>query len=113
MRTLNKLFILGYVAQDPKAFGDTCKVSVSTTNVWYDAKGDKKENAEFTPITILNPKAAKWIVENIKVGDAVHVEGRVRQNSYEKNGEKVYTIDVIADAFDLVSRKSDRAAAKE
>ena len=46
MRTLNKVFILGYVGQEPKAFGDTCKVSVSTTNVWTDSKGEKKEETE-------------------------------------------------------------------
>ena len=112
MRTLNKLFIIGYVGQEPKAFGETCKLSVSTANVWYDAKGEKKEETEWTPITVLNPKAAKWIVDNIRKGDAVHIEGRVRQNSYDKDGAKVYTIDVIADAVDLVSRKADRDAAK-
>lgn len=112
MRTLNKVFILGYVGQEPRAFGETCKVSVSTTNVWTDGKGEKKEETEWTPITVLNPKAAKWITENIRTGDTVHVEARVRRNSYEKNGEKVYAVDVIADTFDLVSCKSDRVAAK-
>ncbi len=72
---------------------------------WTDAKGEKKEETEWTPITVLNPRAAKWIVENIRKGDTVHVEARVRQNSYEKNGEKFY---VIVDAVDLVSRKFDR-----
>lgn len=112
MRTLNKVFILGYVGHDPKAFGDTCKVSVSTTHAWSDAKGEKKEETEWTPITVLNSKAARWITENIKKGDTVHVEGRVRQNSYDRNGEKVYVTDVIADAVDLVSRKADREAVK-
>ena len=112
MRTLNKVFILGYIGQEPKVFGDTCKVSVSTTHVRTGAKGEKKVETEWTPITVLNPRAAKWIVENIRKGDTVHVEARVRQNSYEKNGEKIYAVDVIADAFDLVSRKSDRESAK-
>lgn len=113
MRTLNKVFILGYVGKEPKAFGDTCKVSVSTTHAWTDGKGEKKEETEWTPITVLNPRAAKWIVDNIRKGDTVHLEARVRQSSYEKDGEKVYAVDVIADAIDLVSRKVDRDAAKQ
>ena len=80
---------------------------MSTKNVWTDAKGEKKEETEWTPITVLHPRAAKWMVENIRKGDTVHVEARVRQNSYEKNGEKIYAIDVIADTLDLVSRKSE------
>jgi single-strand DNA-binding protein len=89
MRTLNKVFILGYVGQEPRAFGDTCKVSVSTTHVWTDGKCEKKEETEWMPITVLNPKAAKWIAENIRTGDTVHVEARVHQNSYERSDEKI------------------------
>lgn len=112
MRTLNKVFILGYVGQEPKAFGDTCKVSVSTIHAWTDAMGERKEETEWTPITVLNPKAAKWTVDNIRKGDTVHVEARVRQSSYEKDGVKIYAVDVIADALDLVSRKADRDGAR-
>jgi single stranded DNA-binding protein len=113
MRTLNKFFILGYVGSEPKSFGNTCKVSVSTTHVWTDAKGTRQEEVEWTPVTVLHPKTAKWIIDNVRKGDTVHVEGRVRQSTYDKNDETIYATDVIADAFDLVSRKSDRDAAKD
>jgi single-strand DNA-binding protein len=110
MKTLNQLFLLGYVGSEPKAFGDTCKLSISTNNVWYDAKKEKHEETEWTPVTVLNATAAKWIVDNIKTGDTVHVTARVKQNSYEKDGKKIFSTDVIAESVDLVSRKSDRSA---
>jgi single-stranded DNA-binding protein len=37
----------------------------------------------------------------------VMVRGRIRQSSYERNGEKIYTVDLIADEFSVLSPKGE------
>ena len=58
-------------------------------------------------VTILNEKAAQWAIANIAKGDAVYAECRIADGSYKKDGETVYTTDIIANVFhklDLGSR---------
>lgn len=35
-------------------------------------------------------------------GDLIHLTGRIRQNSYEKAGERVYTVDLIAERAGVI-----------
>ena len=37
-------------------------------------------------------------------GDLVHITGRVRQNSYESNGETRYSVDLIAEGLGILTR---------
>lgn len=39
--------------------------------------------------------------ENIKEGNTVKIVGRIAENNYEKNGQKVYVTDVIANKVEL------------
>ena len=40
-------------------------------------------------------------------GDLVHITGRVRQNSFEKDGATVYTVELITDSFSILAKPSD------
>ena len=46
-------------------------------------------------------------------GDLVHVRGRLRQSSYERNGSRVYTVDLVASSFSRLAQGSDRVRASE
>lgn len=113
MRTTNLFILRGRVGQAPKAFNKAAKVSVVTDRAWTDGKGDRREETDWVTVTILNEKAAEWVLANVAKGDAVYAECRVADGSYKgKDGETVYTTDIIANAFhklDLGSR--DDAAA--
>lgn len=39
-------------------------------------------------------------------GDLVYVESRISNSSYERDGEQVYTTDIIAQLFNLVAKKA-------
>ena len=47
-----------------------------------------------------------WIEDHVEEGDLVYVESRVSNSSYDRGGEKVYATDVIAQLFNLVSKKT-------
>lgn len=40
-------------------------------------------------------------------GDLVHITGRVRQSSFEKDGAVVYTVELIADSFSVLAKPGD------
>lgn len=100
MRTTNKLYLRGYVGQDPKTFGKTCKVDIATNRVWKDKQGEIQKATDWNTVTILDERTASWVAENVQKGDPVYVEARVSQGSYKKGDETIYTVDIIAELFD-------------
>ena len=99
MRTTNLLILRGRVGQAPKAFGKTAKVNVATDRVWTDAGGKRHEETDWITVSLLNERVASWVLANVARGDAVYAECRVADGSYKKNGETVYTTDVVASVF--------------
>jgi single-strand DNA-binding protein len=53
-------------------------------------------------VTILNEKAVAFALANVKKGDPVYAECRIADGSYEKDGARIYTTDIIANTFDLL-----------
>jgi len=43
----------------------------------------------------------------------VIVRGRIKQNSFTRNGSTVYSVDLLADEFSVLASKADHAAAGE
>jgi single-strand DNA-binding protein len=106
MRSTNLFIVRGYTGADAKGFdqGKVAKVSVATNRVWTDRKtGEKKEVVDWVTLTVLNEKVAQWVLENIKKGDAVCAEGRVAENSYEKDGKTHYSTDIIVSTIDRLA----------
>lgn len=93
------------------------------------AKFDTKEKVTFVDIASNYPRQEndQWVddthwnritffgntIERITkyvVGDLVRVTGRVRQNNYQKEGETVYTVDLIAERSDRLAKKFESAS---
>jgi single-strand DNA-binding protein len=65
--------------------------------------GFNKEDTNFIPITCFGKNAengAKYIYK----GMLIAVEGRISQNSYEKDGTKYNSIEVIADKIEYLDK---------
>ena len=66
----------------------------------------KKDEADFIGCTAFG-KTAEIISKYTRKGSRVAVRGRIQTGSYEKDGRKVYTTDVIIDELQLLDPKSD------
>jgi len=99
MRTTNLFILRGRVGHAPKAFGKTAKINVATDRFWIDGKGERREETDWVTVTLLNEKIAELALGHVGKGDAVYAECRVADGSYKKDGETVYTTDIIANAF--------------
>lgn len=107
MRTTNLFILRGRVGQAPKAFAKAAKINVATDRAWTDGKGERHEETDWVTVTILNEKVAEWAIANVAKGDAIYAECRIADGSYKKDGETIYTTDIVANVFhklDLGSR---------
>ena len=64
---------------------------------------ERKEAVDWVTLTVLNEKIAKWALQNIKKGDPVYAECRVTERSYQKDGQTVYTTDIIVGVIDRLA----------
>ncbi|WP_244627204.1 single-stranded DNA-binding protein [Microvirga tunisiensis] len=104
MRNVAKFEIRGQVVRGAQV-GKALKVTIAAN---YRVKeGDEwKDDPHYNTVTIFNERMQKYIADYVGTGDLVQAEGRIRQGGYAKNGEQVYTVDLICDDFSLLSRAS-------
>lgn len=94
-----------------KSFEKNTRVSIAA-NASYKKDGRWVDETDWNEVVIFDKATIKWLSENVEPGDYVRVEGRLRQNSFERDGEKVYVVELIADQFSRAPKKrADEAAA--
>ena len=101
MSSVNKVFLLGNVGKEPdvKVFdnGDMkTTFTLATSDQWTDKQGNKAESTEWHNCVTYR-QLAKIASDYVKKGSKVFVEGRIKTNSWEKDGVKKYqtTVEVL------------------
>ena len=100
MSGVNKVIIIGRLGQDPevKAVGQgntVTRLNVATSENWNSKDGQKQERTEWHRVTVWG-KLAEICGKYLAKGRQVYVEGRLQTNSYEKNGVKMYSTEIVA-----------------
>ncbi len=96
---LNKTILIGRLTRDPELRYTQGGIAVTNFTLAVDRgfKGqDGEKQTDFIPIVVWRTQAencAKYLGK----GRLVAVSGRIETGSYEKDGQKVYTTNVIAD----------------
>jgi single-strand DNA-binding protein len=73
----------------------------------------KKDESDFISIVAFK-QTGELMANHLKKGDQVGIEGHIQTGSYEKDGHKVYTTDIIVDSITFVgSKKQDKPAPKK
>lgn len=87
---MNKVILLGRLVKEPelKTQGNT-----KYTKVLLAVKRDK-EHTDFISLTAFN-KRAELITTYVRKGDMISIEGSLSTNKYEKDGNTVFTTDII------------------
>lgn len=100
---INKAILVGNVGKreikytkDGKAIGI---LSVATNESWTDKKtGEKVKRTEWHRVTVFG-NLATIVDKYIDIGHQVYIEGKVQTRSYEANGEKKYTTEIVVSDF--------------
>ena len=110
---VNKIILLGRLVKDPEVkYTTTGKVTASFTLAVdrpFNSQTGQKE-ADFIPIVVWG-KSAEAVGNNLSKGKRALVEGRLQIRGYEdKNGNKRWVTEVIADRFEFIEKAGDKAA---
>ena len=98
MTSRNFFVLSGNVSHIPRQFGEKASKTVLTVAVdefWTDREsGERKKRTDFLTAHTFNKKIGDFIVAHVKPGYQVAIDGRIRSNSYERGGERIYTTDL-------------------
>ncbi len=107
MKTFAEFQILGRIGK-VREVGQTTRVSICANYAYKDRNGETQDRPYWNEITIWSESARKYVRNYAKPGDLVVARGTLKQGSFEKEGEKVYTVDLNCDDFSiLASAKTD------
>lgn len=98
---LNKAMIYGNLTRDPemKALPNGMNVtefSVATNRVYNDRDGKRQESVDYHNIVVFG-RQAETVNQYLKKGSGAFVEGRLQTRSWEKDGQKHYRTEIVAD----------------
>jgi single-strand DNA-binding protein len=101
MGSVNKVILIGNLGADPElkhtpSNRALCNLRIATTEVYKDKGGQRQEKTEWHRVTVWGDQAENCS-KYLSKGRSVYVEGRLQTRSYDKEGQKHYATDVVAD----------------
>lgn len=105
---MNKVILMGRLTRDPDIRGEgnnlTARYSLAVDRRFKDSDGNYP--TDFINIVVFG-KGAEFAEKYLKKGTKVVVTGRIQTGSYtNKDGQKVYTTDVVAEDQEFAESKS-------
>lgn len=102
---MNSVHIIGRLTKDPQiSYIPDTQTAVARFSVAISRGKDKDGNdkgADFPNVVVFG-KQAENCERYLSKGKLVGIEGRLQTGSYEKDGRKVYTTDVIANRVEFL-----------
>ena len=119
MANLNKVMLIGNLTRDPDLKylpngSAIVEYGLAINRSWTDPAGNKKEEATFVDVVMFGKVAeiaGKWL----KKGKPVYVEGRLKLEQWEKDGEKRSKLRVIGEMMQMLGSapgNADKAPTK-
>lgn len=114
MSRLNKTMQMGRVGKDPEIHNGegftSASFSLATDESYKDKNGNKVEAVEWHNILFYG-KICQTIQKYVKVGDLLYVEGKLKTEKYEKNGETRYITKIIGEKMNMFPKANGNTQA--
>ena len=109
---MNKVFLIGRLTRDPELRYTSSNIpsvrfTLAVNRTFQNQNGERE--ADFINIVAWRNQAEN-VKKYVTKGSLVAVEGRIQTGSYEKDGQRVYTTDVVADSVQFLESKAQRQA---
>jgi single-strand DNA-binding protein len=110
-RGINKVILVGNLGRDPETrympSGEAVtNIAVATSKkVKSKDGGEPKEFTEWHRVVLFG-KLGEISGEYLKKGSQVYIEGELRTREWEKEGQKHYTTEIIADEMQMLGGKA-------
>lgn len=111
---INKVILLGNVGQDPEVRTlesgvKVVRLRLATTERMFNRQtNETTDHTEWHTITLwrgLADVADKYV----RKGSQIYVEGRIRSREWEKDGQRHFGFEIVADDMKLLGRRQDGA----
>ncbi len=98
---LNKVILYGNLTRDPELRAlpsgmNVANFSIATNRTYTGKDGKKQEQADFHNIVVFG-RQADIVNQYLKKGRGVFIEGRLQTRSWEKEGQKQYRTEIVAE----------------
>lgn len=112
MSGVNKVIIVGRLGNDPEMKtvspnSTVTRLSVATSENWVDKNGQKQERTEWHRIVVWG-KLAEICGKYLAKGRQVYVEGRLQTRSWEDQGQKKYSTEIVANTVQFLGGTNER-----
>lgn len=109
---MNSVSIIGRITKDPEIRYTQDNKAYGRFSVAIDRGKDKdgKDRGADYPNVVVFGKTAELVEKYCFKGMLVGVSGRLQTGSYEKDGHKLYTTDILAERVEFLSRRESQDA---
>jgi single-strand DNA-binding protein len=101
---MNIVILVGNLARDPEVRYGANQLAIAKLTVAVNDTFSKEARADFIRVTAFG-KQAETIERFLRKGSKVGIEGRWRHDSYEKDGQRIYTDEVIANRVEFLDKR--------
>ena len=116
-RGVNKVILVGSVGQDPEVRhmpngNAVSNLSIATSETWKDkTSGEQQEKTEWHRLVFFN-RLAEIVDQYVKKGSKIYVEGKLQTRSWEKEGVKQYTTEIVVSEMHMLDSRSETGNAQ-
>lgn len=116
MKGINKVIIVGTLGKNPEVrqmdSGNTvANISVAVTEKYKDKQNQPQELTEWINVVFFG-KVADIVAEYCVKGSQIYVEGKMKTEKYEKNGQTLYSTKVVGKEMQLLGNRSAESGRK-
>ena len=109
MPALNRVQLIGRLGKDPESkYTPTGKkvahFSVAVSNRWKASDGESREYTEWVNVEAWG-RLGEVCQEYLKKGSLVYIEGRLKTDRYENDGDTRYYTKVVSLSMQMLDRK--------
>jgi single-strand DNA-binding protein len=114
MASLNKVLLIGNITRDPEKRYTPSGMAVADVGIAVNRKfkasnGEMKDEVCFVTVTLWG-KTAENVVEYKRKGDPLFVEGRLKLDQWEKDGQKYSKLTVVGESVQFLNRGQSQGA---
>jgi single-strand DNA-binding protein len=108
---INRVVLTGNLTRDPELRATSgglavCKLGVAVNTRRKNSDGQWEEKPNFFRVTVFG-RQAESCANYLKKGRAVAIDGRLEWSSWETDGQKRESIDIIADTVQFLGGRED------
>ena len=113
---INRVFMIGRLTKDPElryTQGGTSIASFSiANNCSYTVQNEKKEDVSFFNCVAWG-KGGEVLAQYAKKGSKIGIEGRLQQRSWDKDGQKRSTVEIVVENFQFLGGNGQGGEGKQ